>query len=172
MLNNVEENLWGEGTSNLVHQVHENWSENVSQLSTKLSGGEFNCVSLPSVISRQKTLMYQPTCTKRRLLLSPGATCLFLATLDTSKPCNHRSEEKFRSDFVANDMQCKNARQNVHYVGRFNDTKNLAKNINKILPICELHLFSALDNKCKSYHLSFFVSFFMYLKIVLKVKFK
>jgi len=60
MLNNVEENLWGEGTSNLVHQVHENWSENVSQLSTKLSGGEFNCVSLPSVISRQKTLMHVP----------------------------------------------------------------------------------------------------------------
>lgn len=52
----------GGGISKLVHQVHEKyWSENgVPQLSTKLSGGEFNCVSLPSVVSRQKALMHVP----------------------------------------------------------------------------------------------------------------
>lgn len=52
----------GEGRSNLVHQVHEKHrSENgVPQLSVKLSGGEFNCVSLPSIVSRQKALMHVP----------------------------------------------------------------------------------------------------------------
>lgn len=52
----------GKGASILVHQVYEkHWSANgVPQLSVKLSGGEFNCVSLPSVVSRQKALMHAP----------------------------------------------------------------------------------------------------------------
>lgn len=68
MLNNAEENPvnfrgWmGGGGSNLVHQVYEkHGSENgVPQLSVKLSGSKFNCVSLPSVVSRQKALMHVP----------------------------------------------------------------------------------------------------------------
>lgn len=65
MLNNAEENLANfreeRGASNFMHQLYEKYrSGNVPQLSVKLSGGEFNCVSLPSIVSRQKALMHVP----------------------------------------------------------------------------------------------------------------